>query len=463
MGENEGRGRAAAARLRAISTPELYRRNPFRITGLTATATRREVRERRLRVLGVLEVGGARPPGVPGDASADEVRAAFDALGNAEHRFVDELFWTWGPPSDCGCPAQLHRAHDNAVTAYAGALDAEAERTEDHPAPLWHDAARSWDAALSNGAFRAHLVHRTGKLGDRRLDESSVDGLRAALPEALLAPLVSLLSSSPRPDRFVEYLTLFGAARHVVEDARMEAAGGTYQQVEELLKGLRSAVDGDQARTAADRLVEELPPLLDRLEEVVPREEFRRTAAFSEAAAVLANNIGVALGENGDAPANLLREVFAAGRGWTTDPDTLAALERNESAALAEKPWYGTPGRPAPLMHRSTAPAQPQASLALVLAALVHVAAGITFLAVTLISPLLPILLIGLPGLLISLGAAGNPRTGRPRFPVLLGVDAVLYLGVAHGSPASWVVVVLAVVLLIVAPATFVSTEREYR
>jgi len=106
MGANEARGRTAATRVRQVATVDLYRRNPFRATGLTAAATRREVRERRLRVLGVLEVVGTPPGGVAADVTVDEVRGAFDALGNLEHCFVDELFWRWGLPADCGCPSQ---------------------------------------------------------------------------------------------------------------------------------------------------------------------------------------------------------------------------------------------------------------------------------------------------------------------------------------------------------------------
>ncbi|WP_033293721.1 hypothetical protein [Amycolatopsis jejuensis] len=438
MGANEGRGRTAQARVRAVATPELYRRNPFRITGLTAGATRREVRERRLRVLGVLEVGGAVPDGVPADASVDDVRAAFDALGNTEHRFVDEVFWLWGLPTGCGCPNQLHQKHDNAVAAHAAALDAEAERTDDHPTPLWTEAARCWTVVLRSDSFWQHLAYRVEKLGDRRLDESTVDGLRTALPGAVLAPLIDVALRSPEPQRLMGYLDEFGADRHTVEDARTAIADGTYRHLEGLLKSLRSELDGNRAETAAERAVTEAAPLFDRLDDLVPRTEFRRTATLSEATAVVANNIGVALADVRDAPSDLLRDVFALARRCTLDPETLEAVGRNERMALET-----------PVFRQSTRQAVP---VSRILYALLHGAAGIAFLVAQLPDLLPVVFLVGAPGLLVTYAGAGNPRVGPMRYPVLLGIDAGLYLGLGQTELPAWVAIGIVAVLLVVAP-----------
>ncbi|WP_409185083.1 hypothetical protein F9C11_12825 [Amycolatopsis sp. VS8301801F10] len=443
MGANEGRGRAAAARVREISTPELYRRNPFRIVGLTAVATRREVRERRLRVLGVLEVGGATPDGVAADATVDEVRAAFDALGNTEHRLVDEVFWIWGRPAGCGCPLQLHRKHDNAVAAYAAALDAEAARTEDHPTPLWIEAARCWSIVLRSESFWRHLNHRVEKLGDRRLDESTVDGLRAALPDALLAPLIEVAARSAEPRRFTGYLALFGADRHTVSDARAAIADGTYRRVEALLKDLRGDLDGNRVQAAAKRAIEEAEPLFDRLEEVVPREEFRRTASLSESIAVVANNIGVALAEVRGASAELIRDVFAVARRCSRDPETLEAVSRNEIAATVEVP----------------SPA-PEPSAARVFGALLHAVAATVFLALKLPEDAFPaIMFLGtVPGALTNCLVAARPWTTPGRYPALLGLDAGIYLALTPVELPYWLAIAVAAVLLYVAP--FVRVQR---
>ncbi|WP_116202128.1 hypothetical protein [Amycolatopsis circi] len=445
MGANEGRGRTAAARVREVATPELYRRNPFRIVGLTAAATRREVRERRLRVLGVLEAGGAVPDGVPADATADQVRAAFDALGNTEHRLVDEVFWTWGRPIDCGCPLQLHQKHDTAVATHAAALDAEAGRTNDHSNLLWTEAGRCWTVVLRSESFWRHLNHRVEKLGDRRLDESTVDGLRIALPDALLAPLVELAARSAEPKRFTGYLGLFGADRHAVEDARAAIADGTYRRVETLLKDLRGDLDGHRVQAAAKRAIEETAPLFYRLEEVVPRAEFRRTASLSEALAVVANNIGVALAEVRGASAELVREVFAVARRCSRDPETLEAVARNEVAASTYVP---------------SEPVEREPSAARVFGALMHAVAAAVFLMVKLpADAFLPIMFLGaVPGALTNCFVAARPWTKPGRYPALLALDAVVYLALSLIALPYWVAVAVAVVLLYVAP--FVRVER---
>ncbi|MFB9929683.1 hypothetical protein ACFORO_37855 [Amycolatopsis halotolerans] len=444
MGANEGRGRTAATRVREVATPELYRRNPFRIVGLAATATRREVRERRLRVLGVLEVGGAAPDGVPADVTVDEVRAAFDALGNTEHRLVDEVFWTWGLPADCGCPLQLHQKHDSAVAAYAAALDAEADRTDDHPTPLWTEAGRCWGVVLRSESFWRHLRHRVGKLGDRRLDESTVDGLRLALPDALLAPLIEVAARSAEPRRFTGYLALFAADRHAAEDARAAIADGTYRRAESLLKDLRGDLDGNRAEAAAWRAVEEAQPLFDRLEEVVPRAEFRRTASLSESIAVVANNIGVALADAGGGT-GLVREVFALARRCSRDPETLEAVARNEIAATAYAP---------------SRPPEREPSAARICGALLHAVAAAVFLVLKL--PQEAILAFVFPGAvagaLMNCFVAARPWTTPGRYPALLGLDAGVYLVLSLVEVPHWLAVVVAAVLVFIAP--FVRVQR---
>ncbi|WIX81926.1 hypothetical protein QRX50_14760 [Amycolatopsis carbonis] len=448
---------------------------------------------------------------MPADATQEEIRAAFDALGNIEHRFVDELFWTWGTPEDCGCPPQLHHKHDLAVAAHAAALEAETEQTEDHPAPLWDEAARSWAVTLSSEAFWGHLAHRVKSLGDPRLDESTVDVIRSALPGALVAPLVALTAESSEPHRLARYLPLFGGDKHTVADARSEAAEPTYLRLENLLKELRKLLDEGKARTAAERALAELPVPLDRLENLVPSKDFRRTASVTELAAVALNNIGVALADSAGAPHRLVKDVFALAKRYTTDPDTLATVERNQQGALGAgrvnapvnapvdvgQLWntatgYIKRGRYSDATRvlntiieialrsedreqasrmivqirqlQDGGPPRRYVSAPRVFLALLHVAFGVTLLATLLTSPLLPVFLIGVPGLVGALGLATNASVGRGRLPALLVTDAVaglvLWLVDSTGTPIpAWITVVTAVLLLVVGTVR-VRTER---
>lgn len=506
MGANEGRSRTAATRLKAVATPELYRRNLFRITGLPATATRRAVRERRLRVLGALEVG-ARPPGVPEDVTPDEVRSAFDELGNTEHRLVDELFGHWGAPEDCDCPPQLHDRHDAAVKAHAAALDAEADRTEDHPMPLWNDAARNWAFTQRSEAFWQHLRHRVATSGDRRLDESTVDGLRAALPGALVAPLVALAATSPEPDRLLGFLSMWGVDKATETAARTEAAGDTFSRGEDLLKELRKLIDNGGAREAAERALGELAPMLDRLERVMPFEDYRRAGRLRETAAIAANNIGVALAEVPASSRQLARDVFALARRLSTDSETLATIGRNEqSATTAPLPpldvgqlWSRVttltrlgryaeaeqaleqivahsrrPGdqqqarRMIATMRRlqqgGPVPARPPSKAPGTLFGLLHVALGMVFLSTLLTAPLVPCLVIGTLGLLCCLAATGGAYTSPARMPLLLlaqaGVATAFWVAHANGAAIpGWLTVSTAVLLLVVVPSSLAGRD----
>lgn len=139
-------------RLREIAGPELYRRNPFRVVGLATNAKPAQVRAQRHLLLGALDLGSGTIPGdrrlpLPRPPAAQEVRSAFDALERPDHRLVDELFWWWGEPGACGCPAEVHEAHDAAVEAHAKALDAETD--ED----LWSTPrTRGWTRWTTRGS-----------------------------------------------------------------------------------------------------------------------------------------------------------------------------------------------------------------------------------------------------------------------------------------------------------------------
>lgn len=49
---SQNRGRVAAQRLREITGPDLYRRNPFRVAGLATNAKPAQVRAQRHLLLG---------------------------------------------------------------------------------------------------------------------------------------------------------------------------------------------------------------------------------------------------------------------------------------------------------------------------------------------------------------------------------------------------------------------------
>ncbi len=326
----------AATRLREIAGPDLYRRNPFRVVGLATNARPAQVRAQRHLLLGALELGSGT---VPGDRrlplrrppSAQEVRAAFDALERPDHRLVDELFWWWGEPGACGCPAEVHEAHDAAVEAHAKALDAETD--ED----LWVDAADAWMDALDHPGFWAHVRHRMATLSDRRMEGSTVDGLRSALPGALLGPQVALAGTTPA---LAALLDTWDVPAGLIDDARRTAAEPTSRRIDELVDDVHRLLT-DRANGRAADLVAELPELADRLEELAPHERYRWSAKQRNRVAVMLNNCGLALKA---ADRHRAADLMELALSFVVEPGDRETIEDNLAATPVQS-WQVDRGR----------------------------------------------------------------------------------------------------------------------
>jgi hypothetical protein len=304
---DEGRSRAAADRLLEVATGDLYRRNPFRIIGLATDAGSREVRQRRQTVLNAYAVGAGasvndkRLP-LPETPQLDEVRGAFDALERPDHRLVDELFWWWGEPGACECTKQVHELHDLAVEAHAKALDYEADEvdvTRGARFELWADAADAWMDAIEYDGFWEHVRHRVAKLADRRLDESTVDGLRRMMPRALLEPQVSMARASDASADLARLMDVWDLGGEIVDDARVAAAAPAYERIDRQVKEIQGLRDQELLDQAADRAINELPAAAILLETLVPYERFRRSAKLRNQIAITMNNAGFALTDPG--------------------------------------------------------------------------------------------------------------------------------------------------------------------
>lgn len=298
------RGRTAAQLLLEVAGPQMYRRNPFRITGLATSATAREVRRRRSAVLDGLAIGvtgGFADPRMPlpEPLAAAEVRAAFDTLASPDRRLVHELFWWWGEPGECGCAAEVHEVHDRAVEAHARALDrtlagggtGHRERFD-----LWADAADPWEDALDGDGFWEHVRYRVAALADRRLDESTVAGLRRAMPRALVAPQAALARSSPAHAGLATLLDLWEVPAEVIDDARTYAAEPTCERIDTLLDEIADLLDDGRGEEAATRAHHELWTAAALLETLVPHERYRHSARLRNQVAIAMNNSALELG-----------------------------------------------------------------------------------------------------------------------------------------------------------------------
>ncbi|GAB2967260.1 hypothetical protein [Saccharothrix stipae] len=327
------------------STPQLYRRNAFRITGLPTDADRPAVRRRRHKVNTALEVGADVDLGHDLPVDPSDVARAFDLiLGDPRRRLVDELFWLWDTPTaTCGCAESVHRDHDAAVRAHSRALDYEARDQEltdaelDELDELWTQAGQLWGRSLRRAAFWDHVRHRVAVLDDRQLDESVVDLLRDEVPVALVKPLVQLATASASdPGWLADRARDWPAPAGTVNDLLEQAAEPAYEEVRAGLKKAADKLANGYPVDAATIVYDDVLDVLDRLDDLVPPDFHRRTASIRDDTAVALNNCATKLVDNegSQAEEEALRWLRSAAE-LASDPHTVSLIERNQ-AAIAE-------------------------------------------------------------------------------------------------------------------------------
>ncbi|MFY1693071.1 septum formation family protein [Plantactinospora sp. WMMB782] len=323
----------AITSLRELAGPDLYRRNAFRITGLPVDVDRRAARARQQQLTAALRVGadvGWQGP----SATADEVRAAFDVLGDPRRRLVHEVFAVWGAPDGCECPAGVHHDHDNAVRAHTAALDIEPDdllaATMAGALPgQWTAAATAWTKTLRSASFWRHLHHRVRQLDDRQLDDSAVETLRAELPLTLVRPLSRLAASAAYPAPLRKHLDQWPVPARERDRLLEEAAEPLYTELESTVRDLHGRLDSGDPDEVVAELRERVNPLLARLEGLTPRDQHRRTEAARDKVAVLLNNCALArnrsTGQYEDKVKNWLTEAAKL----ATDPETKRRVREN--------------------------------------------------------------------------------------------------------------------------------------
>ncbi|MCX8513206.1 MAG: hypothetical protein ORN83_15790, partial [Chthoniobacteraceae bacterium] len=207
------------------STPELFLTNAFRITGLRADATAREIIKHadKLKIMEELGQGKTVHAGafaLKTPPTVDQIREAVQRLKDPELRIVDEFFWFW--PKQFGQSASdpalkaleggdtsealkiwsanetipnegLVAMHNLAVLWHLRALESEdyyaktgftaENRAEtDH---LWRNAFKRWNLLAVDDLFWAGVSARIRHLDDPRIESSFSRRMQATLPYAL--------------------------------------------------------------------------------------------------------------------------------------------------------------------------------------------------------------------------------------------------------------------------------------
>ncbi|MEV5824143.1 hypothetical protein AB0L25_01050 [Spirillospora sp. NPDC052242] len=297
------RDRNAAAFFAHAGT-DLYRRNPFRVAGLSVHATARDIRRRadELRVearLGTGAGGGAGPLPLRTPPDADAVQEALQRLRDPVRRLEDELFWFWPAHNaavegardealDALREGRLHdaerlwadpapgraaavAAHNLAVLTHVQALDGfldadTADTAADGPGGRdpWAAALRHWRTVLGTDAFWDLVAARARAADDPRLGPGTADELRERLPAVLLkiaaeaAVRTSLGGDATGGSALTGVIRASGFDEAAVDTAFRAAAAPEMNRLRSLAE---SALD--RARTSPDTACDEAVHILD--------------------------------------------------------------------------------------------------------------------------------------------------------------------------------------------------------
>jgi hypothetical protein len=208
-----------------VASPELFRKNAFRITGLSVDATAREITKHADKLKMLADLGqdphtqsAAFPMKPP--PSLDEIREAVQNLKDPEKRVVDEFFWFWpeefghsqSDPAiqalakgdsktaveiwasrENGEQSGLTAKHNLAIVYHVCALDwenysiknvVEAQRRQ-KIADYWKGAFSRWETLATNEQMWDKVVARIRQLDEPNLPTGFARRMRATLPEAL--------------------------------------------------------------------------------------------------------------------------------------------------------------------------------------------------------------------------------------------------------------------------------------
>ena len=300
--------------LLSMATPDMYRRNPFRLTGLRVTATPREL-ARQADKLKMFEKLGTPPApaslGLPLDPppDAEAIREAMQRLQDPEQRLIDEVFWIWPMPGgdealelfnggDADAAAEIWRQagdgpdrdvarHNLAVLHHARALESEST-----PEREWTEIFAQWKSLLNEEAFWSRIAARIRELDDPRLTTGTARRLRHTLPLALLlfnarlAVYAAERGEMVRAKQQRDIALASGFDSDMISEALVAAVTPIRDRLQTLCKAADAESDADPAHAdqVVERLLEQTRAPLQALAVTLPQENPTRTGGFDQVA-----------------------------------------------------------------------------------------------------------------------------------------------------------------------------------
>ncbi|HUP65884.1 MAG TPA: hypothetical protein VM557_11460 [Thermoanaerobaculia bacterium] len=301
--------------LLSMATPDIYRRNPFRVTGLNVTASQREM-ARQADKLKMFERLGTAPTssasGLPLDPPPDTetIREAMQRLQDPEKRLVDEIFWIWPLPGgsdealdsfnsgDAKKAEDLWRREDDgpnrdvarhnlAVLHHARLVESDSASERD-----WKEVLDHWRTLITQEALWSRLTIRTREIDDPRLTTGTVRRLRLTLPLALLSFNARLAAEAAergdfdRAKRHRDIVLASGFDQETIDEALSMSVASLRERLQTLCNAAGAESDAEPARghKIAKKLLEQTLPLRLAIMAVLPSDNPTRIGALDEVA-----------------------------------------------------------------------------------------------------------------------------------------------------------------------------------
>ena len=319
------------------ATPSLYRKNAFRIAGLFADATPKEIakyeeKRQMLERLGKkTELKSPLPLDPPPDE--DSIREAMQRLRDPERRLIDEFFWFWNQEigrgnQDNALVAALvngdiqgavdiwinqERAseanvsvHNVAVLYHCIALDFEQDALlrpllhEDMEilAGYWKDSYKRWQFLIGYDPFWKRLKSRIKELNYPSLTDETADNIKRTISEILLFINAQLAV------KFAEKGDTANAARQIqiIKNSGLrDGEGAALKRATEPLRrrakslcqsvGAQSAADVEHSDKQIERFLDAVENLLLTMDNILPATDMIRINTHDEAALAAFNGI----------------------------------------------------------------------------------------------------------------------------------------------------------------------------
>lgn len=275
------------------STPSVYRRNAFRITGLPVDATPRQFKRRLGDLKDAEEMGDAEEEHTHAFAlnpppSMEHIREAEQRLHDPERRMIEEFFWFWpkewgSSKKDHALSALLNGDKDTAFEAWTAdmsdhnsqdsivarhnlavmyqlvaldsehyALDEDLEQDQYMTiTKYWRTCFKWWEELTEDETFWSLVTGRIRMLDDPRLTTGFARRMRATLPEAMdkINAMMAIDFIDRGKDLLAEQHIDYMLETHQGQD---DVAGTMALVASPLLTRIRAAVDrADKVSTSS--------------------------------------------------------------------------------------------------------------------------------------------------------------------------------------------------------------------